>query len=84
MSEREFSIELLEQYIFDIMFNQYGGIDEFQISEFYRLYIKNYLVDYHVDTYSLFYAKSLSVAISLNKVPNSVLDDIREWSIANL
>jgi hypothetical protein len=84
MSEREFSIELLEQYIFDIMFNQYRGIGEFQISEFYRLYIKNYLVDYYVDTYSLFYAESLSVAISLNKVPNSILDEIREWSIANL
>lgn len=87
MSEREFSIELLDKYLFDLIFNKYkyGHAREFEETEFYKLYIKSHCNDiYNFGTYSGYYAHCLFIAISLNKVPNSVLDEIREWSIANL
>lgn len=90
MSEREFSIKLLTQYIKCKKLNNFNGksLYEFRQSYFYKVHIEPYKGNKQIedayDHYSSYYAHCLSIAISLNKVPNSVLDDIREWSIANL
>ncbi len=87
--QNEFSYNLLWSYVYYLMFNtEYDKPNDFWDSKFYILYIKPYahLFDDRRPRLltEVYYTLALQHAISINAVPNHILDEIREFSISNL
>ncbi len=85
----EFNYNLLWSYVYYLMFHaKYDNPRGFWSSKFYELYIKPYAPLFDAQRrYKLtdeYYALALQHAISINAVPNHILDEIREFSISKL
>jgi hypothetical protein len=83
-NNEEFNNKLLCAYLKYLVLDVYDN--NFFNTDLYELYIKPFedRKDYLGFTTIAICANSLSLAIQSNAVPQTILDEIREWSISNL